>query len=424
MLKNPFLRNIFVMISGSSFGSAFSLLIVPIISRLFESDQYGKAALILSLANLIGNIAAFRYDKAMILPKDSQESYHLMNAALLCIVTVTLISLLAVGINSLVLYLPYNDSLGLWLYCVPIGVALVSINFLLDSILVREKKYKKIALSQSADPVGVGLTRLSIGASMGSSTWALVLGLLVGGLLKTYVLISACGQSFLTALKSFNLKAIVREMKVYKDFPIFSTPAGLANRLSNELPIFVLGAIFSPAIVGFYAIAMRILNAPVNICSNSIRKVYHQKVVSQKNQGTPILKAYLKMIVLCVGLGAAPMLFLYIYGAELVVIFLGEKWAEAGVYTQIIIPWLFVIWVTVPTSVVFEVLRRQKVWLVIQLLQLALRGGVLYWSAQQALEARDMLHNFVLACVAGGFIVVLIGGLFCLTNDKSLKTAT
>ncbi len=420
MLKNSFLRNIFVMMGGSSFGSIFSLMIVPIISRIFDSSQYGQAALLLALANLGGNIAAFRYDKALILPKDQTTAIHLFNAAVVCIAAVVAFICLLLLFNMFFLFLPYNDSLGFWLYFVPLGILLVACNFLFDSWLIREKRYKKIALSQSADPVGVGLTRLSLGLSLGSSTWALNLGLLVGALLKMAVMLSACWRGVIDAVKGFDAAEIKKIMKSYKDFPIFSTPAGLANRLSNDLPVFVLGALFSPAIVGFYAIAMRILNAPVNVCSNSIRKVYNQRVAAQRNEGAPLLGAYLKVLALCIGLGVVPLGVLYVYGSDIVVIFLGEKWAEAGVYTEIIIPWLFTIWLTVPTSVVFEVLRRQRIWLVIQLFQLLLRSGVLYWSATQQLSATEMLQNFVLACVAGGILVLGLGAVFCSINDKRL----
>jgi O-antigen/teichoic acid export membrane protein len=83
--------------------------------------------------------------------------------------------------------------------------------------------------------------------------------------------------------------------------------------------------------------------------------------------------------------GVIPFGLLWLCGESILTIVLGKRWAEAGRYTELLAPWLFTLWLTVPASTVMIVLRKQSILLSMHLGILVCRLGV--FIAAYALSA-------------------------------------
>ena len=88
--------------------------------------------------------------------------------------------------------------------------------------------------------------------------------------------------------------------------------------------------------------------------------------------------------------GTFPIMLLTIIGRDLFVVAFGERWAEAGVYTQILSTWVFFQLMSGPLSTLFSVLERQEMGLRVNMLLiitrfLALGIGGLLGNARLAL---------------------------------------
>ena len=100
------------------------------------------------------------------------------------------------------------------------------------------------------------------------------------------------------------------------------------------------------------------------------------------------------MLILFV-LGIIPFLLLAIYAVEVFSFVFGEMWQVAGFYTQIMTPWFFLIFLSAPAGIVYEVCRRQRQKLVITFLSAVASISVMGWFYHQGESAAVVIGAFV-----------------------------
>ena len=120
----------------------------------------------------------------------------------------------------------------------------------------------------------------------------------------------------------------------------------------------MLSALFSPAIVGYYALGNAVIRLPMNIIGAAIAQVFYQRACEAKNKGESaevVEKLYRRLV----AIGLFPMMLLCLIGEDLFSIVFGQNWAEAGLYAQILAPWMFFTFISSPLSTLFSVYERQ-----------------------------------------------------------------
>lgn len=160
----------------------------------------------------------------------------------------------------------------------------------------------------------------------------------------------------------------------------------------------MLGAFFSPIIVGFYALGFRVLQTPLSLVSGAVSQVFFQRASVAKLNGTlPSLVEELFRRLLIVGI--LPCLILTIIGEDLFVLIFGKNWAEAGFYTQLLAPWVLIWFISSPLSMVYIVLEQQHREPVIQ--------GTILFTRVTALAIGGYLEDPRLA-----ILLFSLGGIF------------
>ena len=67
-------------------------------------------------------------------------------------------------------------------------------------------------------------------------------------------------------------------------------------------------------------------------------------------------------------IGILPTVILSMVGEELFMVVFGERWVDAGRYTQILAPWVFFTFIASPLSTIFLVYERQGAALFVNLI--------------------------------------------------------
>ncbi|MFQ5644617.1 MAG: oligosaccharide flippase family protein [Thiogranum sp.] len=382
-----------------------SLFAAPIIGRLFTPSDYGVAALFLTIAMLLGSTAPLNYERAALLPKNGENMSLLLVLSLRLLIAVAFFVLLSeVALWALSIQIPFGESLGIWVWVIPVGILVVGARNILVVLLTRQKKFRTIAYTQFWQSVITTGSRITAGALWGSSIFSLIAGFLLG--FCTYLMLLK-GQlrnviNFLSAPRSWaNLKSVALE---YRDFPIYSMPAVFATRLSAKIPILALGAIFAPEITGFYAMADRLIQAPLMAGGEAVRKVYLQRTADMVNCGTSLRGPFIKTTGGLLLLGVIPFGFLGFYGSEFLELLLGERWATAGTYVEILVPWYYAAWVGLVSQSTMTVLRKQALWFWLQIAVLVVRVAVFTALAMTGAAPTTLLGvfsaaNVLLACI-------------------------
>jgi lipopolysaccharide exporter len=397
-----FVKDVATLMTGKGAALAVTFVSTPIISRLFDPADFGVGALFTSLVTIAATLATLSWERAAIVAKEDRDAIMLSRLALLALVaTCVLLWTLGLAATALGIGLPYADTLGRWAWALPAGLLLLGLTQIADSWLTRIRSYRRIAASDLASSSSIGGARIASGAAFGSSVWGVITGYMFGMIVEIAVLFPGV-RAWAHVRRT---PATVRELRDvaarYRDFPLFSAPNSFVKMLSQDLPTVMFAAMFSPAVVGFYAMASRLARLPLKLAAQALQRVVLQRLAGIANEGRSICPAYTKVTVALAALALPPFLLLWLFGDTLLTLFLGPRWEVAGDYVVILVPWLYALWVSHPASTVMTVLRRQRLLLQVQVALAVARIAVFALALARAASPATTLQAFVaVSCVA------------------------
>lgn len=216
------------------------------------------------------------------------------------------------------------------------------------------------------------MTRVGLGIPSGNAS-GLILGAISGSL--AYLILSwhkirkIVGKIFYKV----SIKHIQLLMKEYINFPKYDMLGALFNSLSANVPIILLALFFSKTDVGFFSMAMTILYIPMSFIGTAIGQVFYQRACEIIAQGQSISRLTKQIFLFSFYVGYIPILFLIIGGETLFSFVLGAKWSVAGIYSEFLSVWLFLVFCVSPISNVFLVIDKQKIGMNINILMFVSR---------------------------------------------------
>ena len=91
--KGSFKRNSGVMASGAMISTLVALGTMPIISRIFDKDDFGVYAVFVSVTSLVGMFATAFYPTAFVIPKFKVDFLKLLKASIFGMLITTTVAL-------------------------------------------------------------------------------------------------------------------------------------------------------------------------------------------------------------------------------------------------------------------------------------------------------------------------------------------
>ena len=418
-----FVGQVATMMSGKSIASMIALLTMPIIARLFSPEDFGVAAIFLSLSVLVANVGALRYETALVLPKQEAEALLLMALTYRIMAALCLAMLLAIFIYRVVgIPIQVLESLGIWLWLWPLGVLLLTMIQIQENWLARKRQFGVVAASMVVGTAVTGGSRIGFGLFSGTSTFGLIVGHMTGQICRLAVQKTASREGLKATFQRIELAELRGVAAKYVDFPKLNAPAALLSAATQQLPVVLFGALFAPAIVGYYSMAMRLAHVPSVIVANSVRRVFLQKAAEINNRGKGLTFAFLMLTGGLALLGVIPLAALWFFGEPLCTWLLGDRWTQAGLYLEIISPWLFMLLVSAPANPIFVVLRKQSLWLRLQITLTILRLGTFGLAYIVGAGPEWTLGAFVAATVVGNLSVIGIALILARRHRGSVPT--
>lgn len=357
--KSEFTRNVLTLMTGTTIAQAIPIAISPILTRLYAPEDFGLFALYTSIVAILSLVATGRYELAILLPKRDEDALHLLFLAVALALGVSLLTFMIVIIwNGRLSQMLGNPEISPWLYLVPVSIFLTSLYQSLYYWANRKKEYKNLSKSRVTQSIATAILNLLMGYKKMSS--GLILGGIVGQLLSIRLLFKSTISSKKSILESITRLELVKQLKRYSDFPKFLVFAHGMNTMSQQIPIILLGAFYSPSAVGFYMIIQRVVRVPMGIVASAISDVFREKASREYLEKQHALKSYLATLRLLILISIVPSIIFYFIAPELFAFVFGEKWRVAGVYAQILTPMFFLQFVTSPLSGMFMIAEKQS----------------------------------------------------------------
>jgi O-antigen/teichoic acid export membrane protein len=379
--NKQFTRNVIILVTGTAAAQAVSLLLSPIITRLYGPQVYGLMGVFLAIVGIIAPISALTYPIAIVLPKSDKEAKRLASLSLM-------IAAIIAVLTTVVLFFFYHpivkifnlEKIGPYLFLLPIVIISAGFQQVVEQWLIRTKEFAitaKVtffhALITQGSKVGFGffypfasvlivITTLSIG----------IKALLLGIFSKNINFKTSKDQ-----VDEQNTLSHLELAKRHKDFPFFRAPEVCLSATSQNIPIIMLTAFFGSAAAGFYSIVKTGLSLPTQLFSKSVGDVFYPRISEAKNNGENVTGLIKKAILSLAAVGIVPYLFIILFGPWIFSFVFGEDWARAGEYARWVALWSFFGFLNKPCVTAFPVLSMQAFHLVFSIIMLISRILVL-----------------------------------------------
>ena len=358
--SSPFATDVLKLVTGTTIAQIIAILASPILTRLFGPEAFGFFALFTSITAIIGVIACMRYELAIMLPEDDEAAANLLALSFLMVAIIS--GLTAIGLYfGGEIFVTFLQAPGLspYLWIVPPFIFMSGIFLALNYWNSRTRNFGRLSIARITRSIATSGTQLAAGFAGFVTGGSLISASLVGSVVSTGILGGQIWREDQKHLKhSISWQGMIEGLKRYKRFPLLDSGSALLNSISWQLPVLLLSAFFSPVIVGFYAIGMRVLQTPMSLIGGSIAQVFFQRASEARRDGmlNILVENVFKVLVL---IGLFPLLILTFIGGDIFLVIFGDQWLEAGIYAQILGIWTFIWFISSPLSTLYIVLEKQ-----------------------------------------------------------------
>lgn len=369
-----FVKNIGILAGGAALSQLLLLAGAPLLTRLYSPDDFGALAIYISLTSIFSVIASLRYELAVPLPEDDATAINLVVLSLLLVILISISAgiILLLG-SELVITILGVESFSEYLWILPIGIFFIGTFQVINYWSVRERKFSLISKARLFQSASMLVMQLLFSKLNGGG---LIVGQAVGQGIGAWNIIRNAILERKLSLVSIN--GIRNAAKRYRDFPIFSTWSGLLNTLGSQFPPLLFAFLFNSAAVGIYALAHRVIAAPMSILGQAVGSAFLAEAPDKYRNGdlAPfLLKVHRRLICLIF----VPVLVVVTTGEYLFTFVFGEEWRVSGEVAGWLSLWGLVSFATAPLSSIYEVAERQKLGMLMQLQLFVFRfGGVVF----------------------------------------------
>jgi O-antigen/teichoic acid export membrane protein len=372
--KKSFGVDVGKLVSGTIVAQIVGICLTPLITRIFNPEIYGVAAIFTSIVSIIVVIACMRYELAILLPKEDKDAGALFLACLLILICVNIASLLVIWLfGDTIIRILNVPALKDYLFLVPLAVLIDGLYLALRYWNTRRRRFGSQATTQALQSVSASGLKLGFGALGYVNACSLIVGQILGhGLGALGLLFQVLRYDLLIIKSGCSKRQILDQIIRYKKFPQFNIWAAFMNTISWQLPVLMLTSFFSIEIAGFYALGLMMIQMPMNFIGASISQVFlHRFSVTKENYLLSELAGDTCSTLII--LSVLPFILLSLVGGDLFGIIFGPEWLEAGVYVQILGFWAFVWFITSPLTTISIVLEKQEINLVYNIIILITR---------------------------------------------------
>ena len=89
--QRPFLRNVSIMLTGTASGQLVSILLSPILTRLYSPQQFGVLSVYIAVVSILAVIASLRYELTIPLASSDDDAINLV-AVCACALAITTVA--------------------------------------------------------------------------------------------------------------------------------------------------------------------------------------------------------------------------------------------------------------------------------------------------------------------------------------------
>jgi len=360
--KNSFIKNVFIVASGTAGAQALTMLLSPIITRIYGPEAFGVMGTFSAMINIIIPIAALTYPIAIVLPKQNEEARGLMKLSIFISIILSIFSLILILLFKDQIAKLFNlTEISSYLYFIPIVIIFAGLMQIMEQWLIRTKQFSINAKATFYQAAIVNIGKIGIGMLYPVAKVLVFFTAITNGL-RAIMMYLFSNKIDVLSKKSKNstdnnLRSIAKK---YYDFPIYRAPQDLLDSASQSMPVIMLTTLFSPAAAGFFTIGRTVLRLPTNLIGKAVGDVFYPRIAEAANKKENMSKLILKATLALALVGLIPYGIIVLFGPFLFSFVFGSEWLVAGEYARWIALWSYSAFLNRPSVRSLPVLNAQR----------------------------------------------------------------
>lgn len=396
IMKTKFMTRSKVILIGTVIAQAITFGTSFVITAFYTPEDLGLLGTLTALISIIAGTLCFRLEVAVIQAKDEDAIDVFTKSTILGGVTCTLFSLAC-------FFLPFEFAQRITTFIIPFVAWCWAYCFFFNSKQLPFKynnlEYASLGnIWRSAFTFVFQLVAGLIKPSFGSLVAGRISGDYVGGIVHCWKYLK---QFSFHRTKSKWLDFI----RNHSDFLIYMAPHHLAFALSNNIIIFYLENGYGLVVVGFFALAQRLIMAPIEVIGSTIANVTMQRLGELRDNRDHLKTFYWRVIIFSLGISIVTGVGIY-FTAGYVIPLLGAKWADATGMVKSLVPFFISYQFNMPTTNFLRFVNKARLQLILELIELGFKVAILTFVPWT--DSNEMILGYGFASLAFSLLRTVI----------------
>ena len=371
-----------MLFSGTVLSQAVLFLMSPVLSRLYSAEDFGNFSNYNAWVMVLAILSNLRYEHAIIISKNKEESYKVLNLTVILSFLGFLVFALLSVLSPWLTFIGYIQQIKQIIPFLAIGTLFVCINSVFIQLHIKYARFRIYTI------VNFVQVLLIIGTQVSFGFLDVENGLIFGTIIATAVSGAVLFYFFFKRESYRHLKKLISwevlrsTAKEYIDLPKFSMPTDVVNGVVQQFAPVIILAYFDPTIAGLYFFSVRVIKTPIIVFNSSFSAVLRQKAAELYINRRPLNHLYRRTLLNSIAISAIPFAVLFFYGGPIFTFVFGDQWTESGEILRILTPGFFVEFSALPLASLFLVTNNQKINLMIQATGFVALFAVIYLGSQ------------------------------------------
>lgn len=419
-LKSELIKNTSVLITGTVLAQLISIMLQPLLRRLFSAEAFGTYSVYLSMVGILAVVSTFRYDDAIVLPSKDKDSANLLALSvifnlLICLIALIIIILFGRTILTFI-NLPSGFPLAV-LYLIPLGAFLINTYQSFNYWLIRKKKYNQVSVNKLIRRVSEGVAQVLF--ALGRNPKGLIYSDIIGQFVNASAVVFQSLRNDLDR-KLLSINKIRYVFKKYSDFPKYNLLPAFMSTCSFLLPAILINKYYSAENAGYFDMAKLVLSIPLALIATAISNVLLQRIAESFNNKISLLDDLKPLASIVLLICLAEFFVIFIFGKGLFRIAFGPVYEISGEISRIVV-WSFALNFFVSSfSCLFISMRRIKLYSIWQFFYFL---AIISLSLFRDLQFFDFLRVYVVVEVICYISVIFIMAGVVFKYERSLQAS-
>ena len=387
-----FAARVAYMLTGTVLGQAVSVLLAPVLTRIYLPDQFGYLSVYTAMLAIIGVVAAFGYELAIPIAQSREELANLLAVSIGSLVGLTLaLALACFLLPARTLDLLWTGSGLTFRLLLPFGFACLGAYYIMVAAATRLEAFRQIASTRLSQGLSGPISQIILGA-LGMGTPGLLVGFVIGQSSGTFLLFSRVLMRTPGLFAQTTWRGVWRAASRYRQFPLFASWSKLLENAGTSPILFLLFAHFySSEIAGFLFLSERVIGRPLLMVSTSLLQVFTGEAgLAVRREPEKVRLRFHQVVPRQFLLSAAWILLANLLAGWAFPVLFGNDWVPAIPYLRAASLGYLALAVLHPVSSALQIMERQMLAAAWQVMRLVLvTGGVVaaWWLGEPAVTA-------------------------------------